>query len=380
MKPRVLIVIDTYRIGGPGKGLLQFFRNGGLECCQPLLVSFWRGPEGDWQFRDAAQATGVSFQALKQRHGFDPAVLKGLLRLARDNDIQIIQSHGYKAHLLCFFLSRLTGLPWVGFVHGWTSENLKVKCYNLIDKLMVRFADRIVPVSASLGERLHLGTRGRSKMQVVNNAVDLTSSAASGAQIRQRFGIADSDFLLGVVGRLSPEKGHADFIAAMKRVADSAPRVKAIFIGDGQERSALERSIAEHSLQQRIFLAGYQEELAPYYRALDLVVMPSHSEGMPNAALEAMVHGKPVLATAVGGIPEVVLDGVTGVLVPPHDPAALSAAVLKLAQDRGLLDSLGSAGEERVKSEFNPLERTRKIVALYRELLAPRYTAAARIP
>lgn len=369
MKPRVLIVIDTYNIGGPGKGLIQFLTNGGLELCQPVLAGFWRGPERAWQFRDAAELTGVQFEVLKQRHGFDPSVIKEAIRLVRENNITILQSHGYKAHVICYFVRLMTKLPWVAFVHGWTSENIKVKAYNLIDKVMVRFADRIVPVSVDLKKRLHLSSACEKKVRVISNAVDTAKTDCIDEDIRKKYDIGCDDFLIGVVGRLSPEKGHVDFILAMKLMVITNPLIKAIFVGEGQERLAIETAIRENALQGCIFMAGYQQDVSAYYRAFDLVVMPSHAEGMPNAALEAMVHAKPVVATRVGGIPEVVVDGVTGCLVPPRNPEALSEAILVIASNSSMMAAFGVAGKDLVSGKFNPQERAKNIVAVYHELL-----------
>lgn len=365
MKPRVLITIDTYAVGGPGKLILQFLVNGGRESCAPLVAGFWRGPEGKWQFREAVESCGVRFAVLRQKFAFDPMVIGDAYRLARANGIQILESHGYKSHVVCLALKKLLGIPWIAYEHGWTSENLKVGLYNLLDRKIVRFADRIVPVSLDLGAKLGLGKRDQQKLVCIPNAVTPPPRPGAECGFRERLGVRKGDFLVGVVGRLSPEKGHRQFIEAFKIVSSAHGNVKAVFVGDGQEREAIVEAIRQHGLEGSIILAGYQEEVSPYYRACDVIVLPSLREGMPMAALEAMSFAKPVVATNVGGIPEVVLDGQTGLLVEPANPSALAGAISGLLKDPARMKKLGCAGQKRAEAEFGPQTRTSRIMELY---------------
>ena len=369
MRPRPLMVIDTYETGGPGKVMLQFFRSGGMELCEPHVAAFWRGPERPWQFREAVQATGVPFHILPQRFAFDPLVINAAKKVVFDQKINLLVSHGYKAHVVCFALRQLTGLPWVAFSHGWTSENLKVEVYNLIDKGMVRFADRIIPVSESLANRLHLGKRLRQRTEVIANAVDPIDTTQEFLDLRQHYGVLESEDLLGLVGRLSPEKGHRFFLEAFKAIATVAPQVKALIVGEGQERDAITRFIHHYGLEKRIILTGYQKDVSSFHQAFDILVLPSLSEGMPNAALEAMVFAKPVIASNVGGIPEVVIDGETGLLVEAKNPATLAAAMLDLIENREKRLEMGRAGKVRVEVEFGPRQRVHKVIEMFHSVI-----------
>lgn len=369
MKPRVLITIDTYAIGGPGKVILQFLEYGGKEWCSPIVAGFWRGPEGKWQFREAVEALDVRFAVLRQKFAFDPFVIKDALRLVRENNISILESHGYKGHVVCLALKKLTKLPWVAYVHGWTSENLKVELYNRLDRAIVRFADKIVPVSEDLRARLDIEESAGGKLVTIPNAADSIDTTRPFADVRERYGVAGNETLFCIVGRLSPEKGHRYFVEAFKMVSAEFPEIKAVIVGDGQEREALARIVHQNGLTGRIIFAGYQEDVSSFYHACDMVILPSLREGMPMAALEAMMFAKPVIASDVGGIPEVVLDGVTGVLVEPQNPVALAAALGGLLRDREKMAELGLAGKRRVEAEFNPRVRAQNIVKIYESLL-----------
>jgi glycosyltransferase involved in cell wall biosynthesis len=369
VKPNVLINIDTYAIGGPGKLILQFLKNGGRDICNPLVAGFWRGPEGKWQFRDAVEELSVDFAVLRQAFAYDPLVLMQAYRLTRKSDINILESHGYKSHVICLALKRLLGIPWIAYVHGWTSENLKVELYNRLEKKLVRFADRIVPVSHNLGERLALGSDYAKKLSHIPNAVEPVAPDKQFADVRSQLGISETTLLLAVVGRLSPEKGHRYLLEALPTLLKACTDIKVVFVGDGQEREALLADIDRLCLKECVKLAGYQEDVSSFFNACDVLVMPSLSEGMPMAALEAMSFAKPVVATLVGGIPEVVVNGKTGLLVEPQNPAALAYALSDLLHNVERMKEFGCAGRARVESEFGPAARVRSVDDLYQRVL-----------
>lgn len=377
MTPRIFINIDTYSIGGPGKQILQFLKYGGKDYCNPVIAGFWRGPERSWQFRDAVEALGVRFLVLRQSNGFDPSVISTALRFVRDNGINILESHGYKSHIVCLALKKMTGLPWIAGVHGWTEEDLKVRVYNGIDKFIVRFADRIIPVSESLGHTLNLSRKIRRKMVILTNAVDFANTDVDIDGLRRNFGIGNDYVVFALVGRLSPEKGHRYFIEAFELLLKRQERIAAIFVGDGPDRRELERMIFHKGLSGRIVMAGYQEDVSSFYKACDVVVLPSLAEGMPNVALEAMMFAKPVIASHVGGVPEVVIDGKTGYLVEPANPPALADALACFVKSPGKRSAFGNAGKARVEKDFNPVTRVQKIMNIYKDVLAQRSSQTA---
>jgi glycosyltransferase involved in cell wall biosynthesis len=362
-------VIDTYNIGGLGKGILLFFKNGGRDLCAPIIAGFWRGPEGKWQFRDAVKALDIRFEVLRQTFAYDPSVIFDALKVVRANNVDILESHGYKGHIVCLVLKKLTKRPWIAYVHGWTNENLKVALYNMIEKVVVRFADKIIPVSENVRTRLHLGWKANARAVVITNAAEFVRINKESVCQRERYGVLKDEILIIVVGRLSPEKGVSYFIDALKTVADKFANVKAVIVGDGQERETLAKKIKQEGINNKIALAGYQEDVNSYYSACDIVCLPSLSEGMPYVALEAMMFAKPVVATDVGGIPEVVLDGKTGILVEAKNPMALADALLYLMGDPWRMKELGIAGKLRVEAEFNPLNRAQKISQVYQSVL-----------
>ncbi len=403
-RPRVCMLLATDRLGGPGKGLVQFLRHGGLAGCSPVVVAYEAGEPGETEFTRAVRDTGADLRILRQRGAFDVSLIPQALRVVRDEGCEVLQSHGYKSHAVCACLHAMTGLPWVAFVHGWTAENVRVRAYRVLEQALLPLATRVVAVSDALGRSVWPAARRR--MVVIPNAIDPaealrdgdvpatglyaspdaspdanpdanpaanndTGSDAGKGDLRAAFGIAADALVAGVVGRLSPEKGHIHFLRALARARQTEPRLVGLLAGDGPGADMLRREADMLGLAHAVTFAGHVSRVARVYRALDVAVLPSLSEGMPNAALEAMLHGLPVVASHVGGVPEVVRGGETGLLVPPGDETQLAAALVALCADVERRKALGARGRERVLGHFAPHQRAERILGLYHELLQP---------
>ena len=370
MRPKLFINIATNEIGGPGKGILQFLRCGGGDICDPVIVGFCLSNKKG-SFDKALEEALLPHERLIQRRTYDPFLVPQAMRIVKNYKTDILQSHGYKSHLICLVLKYMTGLPWVAFFHGWTSGGYKIKFYNYLEKVLLGFADRVVPVSQSMVNKLNHKWIDKKKIWVIHNAVDPGeySIEADHEYVRARYGVKCDEPLVAVIGRLSPEKGHRFLIDALPEIHRELPKLKVMFIGDGPLRENLQQRVTLLNLSKSVIFTGFQNELGGVYRGIDLLILPSLSEGMPNVALEAMLFGKPVVATRVGGVPEVVLDGKTGILVDRANSQQLAYAIIKMFKNPDLLRSQGMAGRERVLKDFNPAQRVKKIAALYEDVL-----------
>ena len=372
-------MIATEPIGGPGKGVFQFLEHAPADAFEYVLCNFDLKNRPVGQFVAEARRKKVNLTLLKQRMTIDPHLIIQARRVIREHDINLIQTHGYKASAIGFFLKLLCRLPWIGCAHGFIEESRKLRLYNRIDRLVLRRADRIVAVSNSMKALLTQHGIAAQKIRVIHNAIDPneTVPSTSGKEIRQRYGLTSDQKVIGVIGRLNPEKGQMIFLRAMEKTARSFPGVKALIIGDGQDRAMLEGFCREKGLSDHVVFLGYQEEIADYYQALDLLVLPSLSEGLPNTVLEAMSFGVPVLATAVGGVPEIIQNG-NGMMVPPNDPGTLAERMIELLGDGALRQAIGLKGKNSLYPRFAPDSRVRQIVSLYEELLTDRARAQAQ--
>lgn len=367
-RPRVCILLATAILGGPGKGLVQFLRNGAREHCEPVVVGYDFGEPGETEFTLAVRETGATLHTLRQNRVYDLSLVPQALDVVRREQCEILQSHGYKSHALCALLHHITGLPWIAFVHGWTSENWKMRVYRALEQALLPLASRVVVVSEALGRSVWPPARRR--MVVIPNAVDPAEMRQQGERdVRAAHGIAPGAIVAGVMGRLSPEKGQVHFLRALALARRTHPDLVGLLAGDGPSAVSLRQESERLGLGGDVVFAGHVTDPANVYRAMDIAVLPSLSEGMPNAALEAMLHGLPVAASEVGGVPEVVLDGETGILTRPGDEAALAEAMGRLCAAPDLRKSMGALGRARVLEDFAPHRRVTRMLELYHELL-----------
>ncbi|WP_175443071.1 glycosyltransferase family 4 protein [Halofilum ochraceum] len=373
---RVLVLVAAATIeAGPVKGCVQFIRHMQGRDIEFYLVNFCKG-ETDPNvraFSEAAAAAGIRMEFVNQRGRGYIGLARALDAIVRREGIDLVQSHGFKPAAMCAWLRLRRGLPWVCFCHGVTAENWRVRCYHLTEQIVRVVAHRIVLV-AEAQRRGVLARLVRRRTRVIHNAVDVASptkmSLPGSVDVRQMLGLRTDDRLVVAVGRLSPEKGLDVLIDALALNTDPPGQcLHVALIGDGPERTRLAERVRRLHLQHRVHLVGHTTMPGDYLMAADLVVLPSRSEGIANVALEAMALGRPLVATAVGGTPEVVPDGVAGVLVPPEDPAALAAAMLRVLSDNTLARRLGTGARLHAATELSVDARCTRLRDVYAELM-----------
>jgi glycosyltransferase involved in cell wall biosynthesis len=186
--------------------------------------------------------------------------------------------------------------------------------------------------------------------------------------LRGEFSFAPDDYLVGIVAALEDHKGHTYLIKATKIVKDQAPKIKLIVVGAGSLRMALDRQVRDLGVEDIVFFLGFRKDVPRILASLDLFVLSSHLEGLGTSLLDAMASRLPVVATETGGIPEVVINGRTGLLVPPKDPEALAQAILKLYRDRPLAARMASRGFDLVHDKFSAEGMAWKIIGLYERI------------
>ena len=364
----VLILIATERVSGPLKGIFQYLRHRDGDRWRPLLgfVRSRRVAPSDAEL--AASCEGIPFVVLEQSGSFDWRLFREIRHLAARHDVCLIQSHGYKTHVLSAFLKRSTGLPWLAFEHGWTAENWRIRLYQNAAWLL-RYSDRAVAVSEELPQSIGRLGVPPGKIVTIPNAVD--AAAPSGlpqGTFRRAHGIPLDAPLVGVVGRFSVEKGQRVFLEAFRLLSRECPAAHAALVGEGLDEGYL-RTRAE-SLALNVHFPGYQRLMSSVYQDLDTVAIPSLSEASPNVLLEAMAFERPVVATAVGGIPSVATHGVHALLVRANAPEELAGALASILRDQELRGRLVMQAKHRVRTCYDAGARAHRIFDLYDALLA----------
>jgi glycosyltransferase involved in cell wall biosynthesis len=285
------------------------------------------------------------------------AVTSELGRVLRDLGCETLLCHGYKANLLGRIAARRLGVPAVAVSRGWTWEDRRVRLYEWLDRRHLRFMDHVVAVSEGQAERVRQWCGlPASHVTVIRNSARLGAFAATEPARDRLLGFFPSDSRVSRVvvaaGRLSPEKGFGVLIDAAETILAADPAAGLAIFGEGVLRPELEQQVRDRGLTGRVVLPGFRTDLDALLAAADVVTLPSFTEGLPNVALEASAAGVPVVATAVGGTPEVVADGVTGFLVPAGTAEPLAARIAQLLHDVGLRGALGAAGRMRMQTLF----------------------------
>jgi glycosyltransferase involved in cell wall biosynthesis len=278
----------------------------------------------------------------------------------------ILHTWMFHANIPGRVLGRLTRVPIV--ISSERTMGMESRWRYWLNRITEPLNDRAVCVSQQVADFVvwQVGIP-RQKTVVIPNGIALRDfeHLPTQQQARTALALSSDQMLIGTVARLDPVKRLDVLLRAMESLRD----VYAVIVGDGPERTRLETISGRSELAGRVHFAGQQDDVRAWLAAMDMFVLSSDWEGMPNAMLEAMAAGLPVIATAVGGTPEVVVDGVTGLLVPPRDPAALAEAIARLLRDPQLRRQMGQAGQERVKAQFNISTTIRRTEALYQQLI-----------
>lgn len=300
-----------------------------------------------------------------------------LYRLIRQMRPHIVHTHTAKAGTLGRLAARLAGVPVVihtyhGHVFQGYFSPVKTRLFLSIERGLARWTDRLLTVSEAVRRDLLLQRIGSpERLRVVPLGLDLDPFLHCDGlrgQLRVELGVGDTP-LVGIVARLVPIKRHEDFLAAAAAVVRRLSACRFLVVGDGELRDSLKARVRALGLDGRVHFLGWRGDLPRLYADLDLVVLTSASEGLPVSLIEAMAAARPVVATRVGGVPDLVEDGVTGLLVPPGDPGALAEAIVALLADPERRRHMGEAGRKRVYPAFSASRLLADMDRLYAELL-----------
>ncbi|MCR4398000.1 MAG: glycosyltransferase [Firmicutes bacterium] len=364
---RVLHVSSDYTLGGAGRHLLTLLRQPEFRGLDVAVAC----PEGGCLAREIRRM-GVPFTPLEPRdRSFDIGAVSRLVALIRERRFDIVHSHASASARVA---ARLCAHPRIVVTRHTIGRYPPPRGARkaLAAAAQTLLATRFIAVSHAVRQRLLDEGIPARMIETIHNGIDVADVRREAAVPGPAGGPRRPRLTIGSLGRLVPEKGHDILVRAFAEVSSSVPEAVLVLVGDGPERPRLERLAHEMGLSGRVVFAGYQDNALARVDSFDIFAMPSLSEGLGLALLEAMALGKPVVAARTGGIPEIVTDGENGVLVPPGDAPALARALLGLLRDPRRAERLAAAGLDTVQARFNARTMAEKTVALYRRLLAAR--------
>lgn len=310
------------------------------------------------------EAEGVELIELRtppRRYGRERRRVAEILRAASGT---VAHCHGYHADLVGWLAARAARRPVIATVHGYTGGDRKNRVYEWLDGIALRRMDRVVAVARPLADRLARDGVRDSRLVVLVNAWRAAGSPRSRLEARRALGIPEDGLVIGWVGRLSPEKGPDLFLDAVSRLPAT---YRASVVGDGAMRAGLVARAHRLGLADRVRWHGTVPEAGRLLPAFDVLALSSRTEGTPIVLLEAMAAGVPVVATAVGGVPDVVPAGEAW-LVPPGNPAALAAAILECGEREPEARARLAAARSRVAEAYAPGPWLDRYEAIYRSV------------
>jgi len=361
---RVLHVISSGGMYGAESVILNMSRTLNEGPHHSTLGVFLNSSKPNLQLHESAAREGINSHLIPCKGRLDRTAIRLIRKLAAETVADVVHAHGYKADMYVYFALRGSGIPLISTCHTWYDHDPKDRFFGVVDRWILRSYESIVAVSEGVREQLLKAGVRADKVGIIPNGIDLRAFDRASAVVKGEFGWSDCP-LVGMVGRLSTEKGVDVFLAAAARVLNQLPDAKFVVIGDGPDRAKLDALIDEFGIGSSVRMLGHRDDMPAVYASLDLMVSSSRREGLPMAILEGMASRLPLLATPVGGVPTVVLDGRTGVLVPTEDPAALATRIVELLRDDAQRERLGSAARQLVEDEFSAQRMTADYLRVY---------------
>jgi glycosyltransferase involved in cell wall biosynthesis len=353
--------------GGPERQILGLSR-GLPKPCHTVLISFSEG--GLCQpFLNEAKRIGIETRKLVQIRLH--AVVHELAEHLRQIKADVLCCHGYKPDIIGWMAALRTKVPAIAVSRGWTAATFKVKLNETLDRIVLHKMIRVVCVSEGQAARVRCAGIPKNRVVVIRNAIQserfVNTNPSAHNMLKSLLPMQPSQIVVAA-GRLSPEKGFNILVSAASIVARNNPDVGFVLFGDGPLHQELSRQISAAKINDRFLLAGFRNDLDEFIPHADLVVIPSFTEGLPNVALEACAASVPVVATAVGGTPEIIEDRVNGYLVQPGDPAALAQRISDMLNSEEQRRTMGERGRSKIIKEFTFEAQCLRYLQLFQEI------------
>lgn len=368
-RPVICQIVHTLNVGGAEILARQF-----AERARDEFEFVFACLDSAGLMADELRQAGFAVENLARRPGFDLACVRRLANLCRRHHVAAIHAHQYAP----FFYSALARtlawreMPIVFTEHGRDYPDYRRSKRVLANRWILGRRDRVVGVGECVRQAL-IENEGLSpnRIEVIYNGIDVARYAGHANErqaVREHLGLADDHVAIIHVARLNRLKDHPTAIRAMSLLASRFPQARMLIVGDGEERQTIESLVAELGLSQQVQLLGTRRDIPALLAAADVFLLSSVSEGIPLTLIEAMAAGLPCVSTAVGGTPEVVADGQTGLLTPAGNPEQLADKLATLLTDENLRQRLGAAGKQRCRESFGDEQMHAAYRQVYREL------------
>jgi glycosyltransferase involved in cell wall biosynthesis len=373
------------------KQILHFIESGGLYGAERVILNLSRAMQGRAEFwpvvgcivSDEEEQSDLYDEATRQ--GIDaikivipnarlPIALPRAARLLKDKGIQLIHSHGYKPSVYGFAIRAMSGIPVIATCHLWFEMDngpLKTRLMIWLEKWVYRRYPKVIGVSEDICRTLIDNGVAPSRTLVVENGVDLperTLTADRKRQLRKQLGVPEDAFCVLNAGRLTRQKGQWTLVEAAGQLSADQNAFHFLIAGEGKLRGLLEQAIVSHGVEKQVALLGFRSDIQQLLEISDALVLPSLDEGMPMVLLEAVAMEVPVVATEVGDIPKLIIDGQSGTTIPKENPGAVADALRKLDREPEFARALAREAYQMLVQKYSSEAMHRRYDAIYRDL------------
>lgn len=373
---KIFHTIDSGGLYGAEVVLLNLMEEQRSMGMEPVLCSIGVHSIKEKAIEINARNRGMEVKAIRMKSGPNVIGAFKILHYAKQCSVDIIHSHGYKTNILLGVIPKsIRKIPLICTVHGWTNTKAmsKMALYEWLDRKLLKYLDAVVVVNRLMigDSRIVSAKVAKSKMFVVENGIKLEKGRHTNYdKDRVISQYIKSSFSICIVGRLSKEKGHEYLIEAVRLLKDKGNNIKLIIIGEGDLLNELQAKVRHLYLQDHVMFLGYLENATVYIRHFDVFVLSSLTEGMPITLLEAMQENVPIVATNVGGIPDIIGNGEAGLLVPPSDPGALASGIECILENPAIIKPLTDCAASRLKQYYSSEVMAKKYMNIYNILIS----------
>lgn len=374
-KKRILEFISFAKIGGTEQSLLRFLRYASHDKYEFFVCVLLQ----EDILNQELSKLNIENINLNMRGYWDLSAWWKLYQFAKNKHIDLLRTYGLKADLIGRIVGRFLKIP-VNITSVRSTDPWRKWYHVLLDLLTSGLTD--LYLSNSEAGRMAVHQREGiplSKIFTIPNGIDLANYKTDNAKLleistiyKQMFEIASSDRVIGIVANLCKMKGHKTIIDALPRIQEVFPTIKCFFVGRDALHGEIRNYVRKKQCEHTIIFTGFRQDIPNLLSMFEIVLLPSLWEGLPTILLEAMAMKKPIVASAVGGIPEIVEDGKTGMLIPPRNPDALAEAVIFLLKHQDIAYKMGQAGYENVRRNFSLDDTVAQTEAMYDQLIEQR--------
>jgi glycosyltransferase involved in cell wall biosynthesis len=362
-------------MGGGEESLFNLIAHLDRNIFTPIITCPEDGPLSEKLRSRGVDVIPMEFPRVRSMSGVI-GTIKRLKSLALQKGAHIVHSNSIRTHIYGAIVGKYLGLPVV-----WHERNLITTELVDPDRILSFLADRIICNSGAIARRFLSWGRLPDKVVTVHNGVDLErfSLSIDGSQLRQRLGIGSDEIVIGIASRFNIDKGHEIFFQAarsmMSEVRDRGLKIRflvaggAVFKEDMERESYLRKYASDLGIESAVTFTGFSTDMPAIYAGMDIFALASFAEPCGRVIFEAMAMGRPMVATNTGGTPEIVVDGLTGILIMPRDPAAMAAALKELVLDKAKRIAMGKEARKRIEEHFSIQKNVQRTEALYNELL-----------